>query len=131
MESGDYAAFLAENQETLRDCGSGGASGDPCAAALFNLGFLHAYSRSPYFDRSKALGYFKRAVKNHPKTAWGCQSLGWIDLIEKSVVAEKKRRRLQDELKKKDASIDQLRDRIKRSRDIDEEIDRKERELLY
>jgi hypothetical protein len=126
MEDGNYARFLAENRQWLEHCG--GSSG--CEVALFNLGFVHAYPPSPYHDPSKALQYFDDLIKKYPQTPWAFEGLAWRALLTANLASEEKRRRLQADLRSKDATIRTLRTQLGRSREIDMEIDKKERELL-
>jgi len=131
METGDYAGFVADNQKALTECGGEGKSeGSQCEVALFNLGFAHAYPKSPYCNYAKALHYFKELIQKYPQSPWAFQAKAWIDLMKKAAVTEDKRRRLQGRLKSKDAAITDLQKQIERSRDIDMEIEQKERELL-
>lgn len=133
MESGDYAKFLAENEKRLERCG--GETG--CDGALFNLGFAHAYSRSPYRDPAKALQYFGELLKKYPQSPWAFQGQAWIALINENLTLENEnltleetRRQLQADLRTREATIRNLRVRLNRSRDIDIEMEKKERELL-
>ena len=139
MERGNYCGFLMENEQALKECNSA----EECEVALFNLGFVHAYSKSPYFDRIKAIGYFRRLAKDYPNSSLTYESAVWSEMLQKEALLERKQIRLQNELSTKDATIDELRDQIKRtseiddelrnqlkrSREIDAEIDRKEKEL--
>jgi len=126
MEDGNYARFLAENRQQLKHCGDGAG----CEVALFNLGFVHAYPPSPYHDPGKALRYFDELTKKYPQTPWAFQARAWRALLTTNLAAEEKRRRLQAELRSKDSTIRTLRTQLGRSREIDIEIDKKERELL-
>ena len=126
MEDGNYARFLAENRQLLEHCGGGAG----CEAALFNLGFVHAYPPSPYHDPNKALQYFDDLIKKYPQTPWAFEGRAWRALLTANLASEEKRRRLQADLRSKDATIRTLRTQLGRSREIDIEIDKKERELL-
>ena len=126
MEGGNYARFLAENRQMLERCE--GSTG--CEVALFNLGFVHAYPPSPYHDPSKALRYFDALIKKYPQTPWAFEGRAWRALVNENLAAEEQRRRLQTDLRSKDATIRTLRTQLGRSREIDIEIDKKERELL-
>ena len=126
MEDGNYARFLAENHQLLERC----QGGTGCEVALFNLGFVHAYPPSPYHDPSKALQYFDDLVKKYPQTSWAFEGRAWRALLTANLASEEKRRRLQTDLRSKDATIRALRTQLGRSREIDIEIDKKERELL-
>ncbi len=131
METGNYAAFVEDNQKELREC-RGAAQSDEsrCDEVLFNLGFVYAYPKSPYWNQARALRYFEELVRKYPQSPWAFQARAWTDLMKKAATSDNKSRRLKDELKSKDAAIDDLQEQIKRSRDIDMEIERKERELL-
>jgi len=147
MESGDYAGFLEENREDLKNCS------DPtrCETALFNLGFLHAYSKSPYHNPAKALWYYEEIMRAYPAGTYALQAGLLADLIRTSMTSEGGRRRLRgvlksretvlrsresrlksldEEIKSKETAIEELNKRLQRSREIDMEMDRKERELL-
>jgi len=126
MERGDYRTFHTDNLQALEQCN--GAAG--CAPALFNLGFVHAYPPSPYHDPSKALRYFDQLTKKYPQTSWAYQGRAWIALLTKTLTLEDTRRRLQADIRTRDVTIQNLRGRLERSREIDVEIDKKERELL-
>jgi hypothetical protein len=98
--------------------------------ALFNLGFVYAYPPSPYYDPGKALQYLDDLIKKYPQTPWAFQGQAWRALLTANLASEEKRRRLQTDLRSKDATIRTLRTQLGRSREIDMEIDKKERELL-
>jgi hypothetical protein len=126
MEDGNYARFLAENHQLLERC----QGGTGCEVALFNLGFVHAYPPSPYHNPSKALQYFDDLIKKYPQTPSAFEGRAWRALLTAHLASEEKRRRLQTDLRSKDATIRALRTQLGRSREIDMEIDKKERELL-
>lgn len=141
IQSGEYREFLEENQKLLLQC----QLSNSCESPLFNIGVVHGYSKSPFYDRAKALHYFDQLVREHPDSPLAYEARVWIDLLEQVSASEKKRLRLQglikskkaaikskeQDLRAKDATIEDLREQIKRSRDIDLEIGEKEREILY
>ena len=147
MEHGDYAKFVAENQQIFEGC----EDKMTCAIALFNLGFAHAYPQSPYHDPSKALLYLAELVEAYPQTPWAFQARTWITLVNQTLALEEARNQLQAALRAQEATIRNLEARrnqlqatlraqettirnlearLKRSRDIDLWIDQKERKLL-
>src|SRR5262245_19364686 len=126
MEGGDYAGFLARNRQMLERC----KGGTECEVVLFNLGFVHAYPHSPYHVPSKALQYFNDLIKKYPQTPWAFEGRAWRALLTENLALAEKRRRLQADLRSKDVTIRTLRTQLDRSRAIDIEIDKKERELL-
>ena len=126
MESGDYAGFIEENLSKLKKCSGQGE----CDVALFSLGFLHAYSGSGHYSPRKALYYFNELVATYPQSPWAFQAKGWTDVLGKSIAFEAQCRQLKGKLKTRNTAIGELQKQMERSRDIDVEMDRKERELL-
>jgi hypothetical protein len=126
MRSGDYVGFMADNEHTLSSCGEGKG----CEQALFNLGFLHAYPKSPYFDPPKAVWYFDHLIEEYSDTPLSYQAMAWKALLKKSQTPQKGTSKLEDKIKSKEATINELQERIQKSREIDEQMDRKERELI-
>jgi hypothetical protein len=133
MKNGDYARFVTENRQTLEQCEGEAA----CATALFNMGFVHAYAHSPYYDPARALQYLDVLHQQYPQTPLAFQGQTWkIFLLEKLALEEAQRRlqadlqTLQVDLRLREATIRNLQGRLKRARDIDLQIEKKERELL-
>lgn len=182
MQSGDYAGFLAANESTLKTC----QEPEQCQAALFSLGFLYCYPKSPYYNPVKGIKYFEDLINGSPESPWAYQARVLVELSKKikvesrkrqpkgdegkqketssseagkliegsqqvegqqekqiespqerpaenpaESVAEAERRRLEDEVRSRDETIKELNRQIERSRQIDIEIDKKERGLLY
>ena len=140
MEHGNYARFVAENQQTLEQC----AEATACATALFNLGFVYAYPRSPSYDPTKALQHLDALHTRYPQTPLDMQGQIWLAFIHDKLTLEETQRRLQADLhtlqgnlhtlqgnlRTREATIRSLQERLKRARDIDLQIEKKERELL-
>jgi hypothetical protein len=126
MQTGKYAEFRDENENLLQQC----KDTSDCEVALFNLGFVHAYPRSPYRNSATALRYFDELVKKYPTSPWAYQGRMWVALIRENLALAEKRRQLQGSLRSSDAERRTLRDQLDRSRQIDLEMEQKERELL-
>lgn len=126
MENGNYAEFLAANERALQEC----AGGTGCDVALFNLGFTYAYSQSPYRNPARALQYFSELTKKYPQSPWAFQGRAWAALLNETFALEEKQRQLQGNLRSREATVRNLREQLNRSRDIDVEMEKKERELL-
>jgi hypothetical protein len=126
MESGDYAAFVSENERALAACKD--ATG--CDVALFNLGFTYAYAQSPYRNPAKALQYFAELSKRYPQSPWAFQGRAWTVVLNENLTLEEKGNQLQSNLRSREAMIRSLRAQLSRSRDIDVEMEKRERELL-
>lgn len=127
MEGGDYEGFLAENQKIIRECNENA----DCDEALFNLGFVYSYPRSPYYSKARGLEYFDRLVQTYPRSVWAYQARAWAEIIRKSgSTGVKKQKDLREELKSREAAIEDLQKKLDRSRDVDIEVEKKERQLL-
>jgi len=126
MESGNYAQFLVENEWALQHC----AEGTGCDVALFNLGFAYAYTQSPYRNLTKALHYFSDLSQKYPQSPFAFQGRAWMAFINDHLALEEARRQLQANLRNREGTIRSLRAQLDRSRAIDVEMEKKERELL-
>jgi hypothetical protein len=140
LEHGDYSRFVAENQQALEQCTALAA----CATALFNLGFVHAYPSSPVYNAARALQYLNTLHTRYPQTPWTVQAQVWSAFLHDKLALQETQRRLQAtlhilqtdvqtlqaDLRAREATIRSLQARLKRSRDIDMRIEKKERELL-
>lgn len=126
MENNNYDEFLADNERALQGC----EGRTECDVVLFNLGFTYAYSQSPYRNSAKALQYFSELVKKYPQSPWAFQGRAWTALLNENLALEEKQRQLQGNLRSRETTVRSLRERLNRSRDIDVEMEKKERELL-
>jgi hypothetical protein len=126
IESGDYKGFLAENQRVLGQC----RGRLECDITLFNLGFVYAYPSSPYRDPQKARQYLDELQRRYPYSPWTSQGRVLLAFIDGQVSSDEAQRRLRAELRSRDAMIRKLREQLDRSREIDIEMEKKERELL-
>jgi len=126
IEKGDYKNFLAENQRSLAKC-SGRAG---CDFTLLNLGFVYAYPPSPYRDPQKARHYLSELQSQYPGSPWTTQGRLLLAFMSEQGSAEEAQRRLRTELRGRDAVIRKLRGQLNRSREIDIEMEKIERDLL-
>jgi hypothetical protein len=126
IATGKYESFLTENRRKLEGCGGW----TDCDLPLFNLGFVYAYPQSPYRDPAKARRYFAELQTKYPESPWTHQGKVLVAFMNQSATLEETQRRLQVELRTRDATIRKLRGQLSRSREIDIEMEQKERELL-
>ena len=126
IETGDYRGFLIENQRDLATCGDGTA----CDVTLFNLGFVYAYPQSPYRDPQKARRYLRELRSRFPQSPWASQGQVLLAFMNEQIGLEEAQRQLRTGLRSRDAAIRKLQGQLDRSREIDIEIEQKERELL-
>ena len=126
IEAGDYRGFLLENQRNLSTCGSW----TPCDVTLFNLGFVYAYPQSPYRDPQKARRYLRELRSRFPQSPWASQGEVLLAFMNEQVGLEDAQRQLRTGVRTRNAAIRKLQGQLDRSREIDIEIEQKERELL-
>jgi hypothetical protein len=125
MQGGDYAAFLERNQTVLKEC----QDEVQCATALFNIGFVYAYPQSPLYHQTRGQKAFEELSEKYPQSPWAFEATAWTELVKKSIVSETKRTRLKGKLKTKETTIKELQKQIEEAREMDTEIDRREKEL--
>jgi hypothetical protein len=126
MHSGDYKGFLAENQRALSTCRGDSA----CDLTLLNLGFIYAYPHSPYRDPQKARQYLRELQQKFPHSPWAAQGQVLLVFLNEQVNLEATQRQLRSGLRSRDAALRKLRGQLERSREIDLDIEQKERQLL-
>jgi hypothetical protein len=125
MQSGNYLEFLMENQLALKEC----KDDIHCAVALFNLGFVYVYPSSPYHNQKKGLQYFDDLIKKYPQSPLALQAKAWNELVKNNIASEASQHRLKGRIKSKETAIKELQKQVEQSKELDIEIDRKEKEL--
>ena len=126
IQNGDYRGFLTENRRNLSKCGELMA----CDVTLFNLGFVYAYPQSPYRDSQKARQYLHQLRSKFPQSPWTSQGQMLLAFMNEQISLEEAQRRLRADLRARDATIKKLQGQLDRSREIDIDIEKKERELF-
>jgi outer membrane protein assembly factor BamD (BamD/ComL family) len=111
LDQGDYEGSLRENQKVL----SLYDNVSPGDEALFNEGLIYAHYGYPKKDYQKSLDLFKRLVKVFPESPYAGEAKIWIGLLQEN-----------ERLKKE---IEELNKTIKKSKQVDIEIDEKKKEL--
>jgi outer membrane protein assembly factor BamD (BamD/ComL family) len=80
LGQGNYEGAAGEVQKVL-------ASSDPGSAkdeALFTLGLLYVHSGNPQRDIQKSLDYFRRLIRNYPKSSFVEQAKIWAGILEEN-----------------------------------------------
>jgi tetratricopeptide (TPR) repeat protein len=80
LAQGNYEGAIGEGQKVL-------ASSDPRSSkdeALFSLGLIYAHFGNPQRDVQKSLEYFKRLIKNYPKSPFVEQARTWVGILEEN-----------------------------------------------
>ena len=111
LAHGDYEGALRENQKILVMYDST----PPGDEALFNTGLIYAHSGNPKRDYQKSLDQFKRLVKVFPQSPFAQQGKIWIGIIQ------------ENERLKRD--VEELNKSLRRSKQVDIEIDEKKKEI--
>jgi outer membrane protein assembly factor BamD (BamD/ComL family) len=111
LDQGDYEGALRENEKVL----SLYDNIPPGDEALFNIGLIYAHYGYPKRDYKKSLDLFKRLVKTFPQSPLAGQAKLWIGILQEN-------ERLNRE-------IEELNKTIKKSKQVDIEIEEKKKEL--
>ena len=78
LAAGDFEGFISENQKIL----SLAYPRSPKDEALFNLGLVYAHEGNPKKDFSKSLDFFKRLIREHPRSPLVEQAKIWVGLLQ-------------------------------------------------
>jgi len=111
LDQGDYEGSLKENQKAL----SLYDNVPPGDQALFNAGLIYAHYGYPKRDYQKSLDHFRRLLKVFPQSPYAGQAKIWIGILQEN-------ERLNRE-------IEELNKTIKKSKEVDIDIDEKKKEL--
>jgi outer membrane protein assembly factor BamD (BamD/ComL family) len=111
LDQGDYEGSLKENQRVL----SLYSNVPPGDEALFNTGLIYAHYGYAKRDHKKSLDIFKRLVKMFPQSPFAGQAKMWIGILQEN-------ERLNRE-------VEELNTTIKKSKQVDIELDEKKKEL--
>jgi len=111
FDQGDYEGSLKENQKVL----SLYNDVPPGDEALFNIAVIYAHAGYPKRDYRKSLVLFMRLGKKFPQSPWGRQAGIWVGIIREN-------ERLNKE-------VEELNQTLKKSKQVDIEIDKKRKEL--
>ena len=111
FEQGEYEGSLKENQKVLA------FSNDvpPGDEALFHTAIIYAHVGYPKRDYKKSLDLFMRLVKKFPRSPWTKQAEIWIGILREN-------ERLYRE-------VEELNQTLKKSKEVDIEINKKKKEL--
>jgi hypothetical protein len=101
-----------------------------CDVTLFNLGFVYAYPQSPYRDPQKARQYLHQLRSKFPQSPWTSQGQMLLAFVNEQARLDEGQRRLRTDLRARDTTIQKLQGQLDRSREIDIDLEKKERELF-
>jgi TolA-binding protein len=80
LPRGDYAGSLKESQKVLSMPGKH----SPKDQALFQMGLIYAHVDNPQRDLGKALDYFKRVIKDYPKSPLAEEARVWAGILQEN-----------------------------------------------
>ena len=103
LAKGDFEASLSEMEKVLSVSPSTPLEDE----VLYTLGLTYAHFGNPKKDYRRSLEYFRRLLKDHPKSPWAEQAKIWMAIIEENV------------------KLNQV---IEKSKQVDLEIEQKKRE---
>ena len=78
---GDYAGSLKESQRILSLPGRHSLKDQ----ALFHMGLIYAYVENPQRDFGKALGFFKKILKDYPKSPLADEAKVWAGMLQENM----------------------------------------------
>lgn len=127
--SGDFSTSITENQEILNRFAQ--KYGDH---ALYAMGLIYAYPEYPDVNYETSKNFFKKLIREYPKSVFKSQATIWISLLnqilENKHEIDKKIAFLKNELKAQDKKVRDLLNQIKSLKEIDLGIEEKKREAL-
>ena len=118
LEQGDYEKALRANQKVLE----AQSSEPPADESLFNIGLIYAHQGYPKRDPEKSLDHFKRLLKLFPHSPYAGQAKVWIGVLQKYEKLSAENERLIRE-------NEELKVTLKKSKQVDMELDVKKKEL--
>jgi tetratricopeptide (TPR) repeat protein len=78
LAAGDFEGFISENQRVLSLAHPRSSKDE----ALFNLGLVYAHEGNPKKDFLKSLDFFKRLIREHPRSPLVEQAKIWVGLLQ-------------------------------------------------
>jgi outer membrane protein assembly factor BamD (BamD/ComL family) len=80
LAQGNYEGAAGEGQRVLASTDLKSSKDE----ALFNLGLIYAHSGNPQRDIQKSLEYFRKLIKNYPKSPFVEQAKIWVGILEEN-----------------------------------------------
>ena len=78
VAQGNFEGAVVQNQKIL----SLPDPRSPKDEALFNLGLIYVHFENPQRDLEKSIDFFKRLIKNYPKSSFVEQGKIWVGILE-------------------------------------------------
>jgi outer membrane protein assembly factor BamD (BamD/ComL family) len=110
LDRGDYEGALRENQRVL----SLYDNAPPGDEALFNTGLLYAHPNYPKRDYKKSIDLFRRLMKMFPHSPLAGQAKAWIGILQEN--------------ERLNRDIEGLNKTLRKSKQVDIDIDEKKKE---
>ncbi|MFQ5850102.1 MAG: hypothetical protein ACE5JU_05870 [Candidatus Binatia bacterium] len=124
---GDFEAAIKENARVLS------LSGDspPSDQALFNLGLIYAHYENPQRNYRKSLVLFRRLLKDYSKSYLFDRTRIWVGLLEEIQSTDKEFERLNRTIEKLNGENQRLNKKIEKSRKENQRLNNEINELIY
>ncbi len=117
---GDYEAAIKENEKVL----SLSADKPPSDEALFNLGIIYAHYGSPRNNYGKSIYFFKKLVKDYPKSSLFGEAKIWAKLLEENQRFNKDLEKLTQIIEKSKSENQRLNNEIAENQRINKELEK-------
>ncbi len=128
---GDYEAAIKENEKVQ----SLSADNPPSDEALFNLGIIYAHYGNPQSNYGKSIYFFKKLLKDYPKSSLLGEAKIWAKLLEENQRFNKGLEKLTQIIEMSKSENQRLNNKIKglkqmiaESKQVDIEVEQKKRE---
>ncbi|MGH7770620.1 MAG: hypothetical protein ACREQA_00100 [Candidatus Binatia bacterium] len=127
----DYEGSLKENQKVVS------LSGDkpPGDQAIFNMGLMYTHNGNPKKDYRRALDFFRKLMEDYPQSPLIEQAKIWVGVLEAHEKLGQENEKLSQENEKLSQANEKLsqaneklNEVIKKSKQVDIEIEEKKRE---
>jgi len=117
---GDYEAAIKENEKVL----SLSADNPPSDEALFNLGIIYAHYGNPQSNYGKSIYFFKKLLKDYPKSSLLGGAKIWAKLLEENQRFNKELEKLTQIIEKSKSENQRLNNKIEENQRFNKELEK-------
>jgi len=125
LAQGDYDGAMKENQKAL----SVHDNVAPADEALFNIAMIYAHYGYSKRNYEKSQESFKKLVKTFPRSPFAVQAKIWIGLLQDHEKLSRDHEKLSREHEKLSREVEELNKAIRKSKQIDIDIEGKKKEF--
>jgi tetratricopeptide (TPR) repeat protein len=117
---GDYEAAIKENEKVLYLS----ADNPPSDDALFNLGIIYAHYGNPQSNYGKSIYFFKKLLKDYPKSSLLGEATIWAKLLEENQRFNKELEKLTQIIEKSKSENQRLNNKIEENQRFNKELEK-------